>query len=186
MNYYTRLQENGYLRLTGRVPDDRISAALRIINLDLFRDGLSRREIIWWRDVANWFPHLRTHPDITKLTTYIPDNLRQGTACEPQILLGLPDEEEGEIHFHKDEPPPWANGRPYRTIVGVALTRQTKKNGGVIFQPFNTDEPFAAELLAGDIFVMHPDLEHAGGYNMSGDVRYVVYFRFLDDVEETE
>ncbi len=38
-------------------------------------------------------------------------------------------------------------------------------------------EPFSVPCRKGDVVVLHPDLVHEGGPNISSDIRYMVYFR---------
>ena len=77
------------------------------------------------------------------------------------------------------EEPDWAAGRRYVRIVGVALSDWTRENGGLIVKTEQGPEP--VELAAGDAVMMDPDLEHSGGVNRTGAIRYGVYFRFLED-----
>ena len=172
-------EESGYAILRKVIPKESIDAAVRLIYKDLFDLGISSREIVWWRDDACWFPHLRWHYEIHQLARYIPTEYRQGEACDPQILLAPPDEpKQYELTPHIDEPPKWAtNG--YESIVGIPLTPHNREQGGVQIWPFD-DEPFIPRLEPGDCIVLHSKLPHCGVPNLQGGVRMAVYFRFLE------
>jgi hypothetical protein len=176
-----RLERDGFETLRGVIPHYAIERALRCLHLDLLHRGLSASEIAAWHEAKCWFPHLRWHPEILGLLEHLRPGLRQGTPCEPQILLQLPDEADNwPLEPHVDEPPPWAHGRRYRTIVGVALTPNRRINGGLVVWPFRGGR-VPVVLAAGDVVLMDPALGHSGGLNREGGIRYVVYFRFLDD-----
>lgn len=178
----TRLARDGYLVLREVVPRDSIDDALRCVHLDVLHRGLAARQIAEWQESKCWFPHLRWDPAILQLLEHVPAELREGLPCEPQILLHLPDEaEEWPLVPHVDEPPPWADRRPYTSIVGVALSPGTETTGGLVVWPFDGSPPRPVDVGAGDVVVMHPQLEHSGTLNRSGEIRYVVYFRFVAD-----
>jgi ectoine hydroxylase-related dioxygenase (phytanoyl-CoA dioxygenase family) len=106
--------------------------------------------------------------------------LRDGWPCPPQILLGFPDVgDPQELVPHVDTLPEWAE-KPYAAISGVALSPSYPRNGGLAVWPFGSDEPFRPILDAGDVLVMHPQLPHASGFNATGDIRYAVYFRYVE------
>jgi len=162
------------------VPRGSVDTALRCLHLDLLRRGLPVERIAEWQDAKCWFPHLRWEPAIVQLLEHVPAELQQGLPCEPQILLHLPDEaEEWPLVPHVDDPPPWAEGRPYSSIVGVALSAGTERHGGLVVWPFDGSPPRPLDVAPGDVVVMHPRLEHSGTLNRSGEIRYVVYFRFV-------
>lgn len=155
-----------------------VDAALRTINLDLFTHGLGKREIEWWNGAPNWFPHLREHPTVLALRDAIPPEFR-GEPCEPQILLGFPEEAvpDSLIYPHVDKVPPWAEGREYASICQVPLTPADDLNGGVmIWEGERRTQP---RIYPGDVLVMRPDTPHSRGINRSGQIRYAIYFRFL-------
>lgn len=97
--------------------------------------------------------------------------------CEPQLLLRFPGDPPEVGPPHIDEEPPWANGRKYRCIVGVALSRSWLEDGALLVHTDTGVEP--VEMNTGDIVVMHPSTPHCGGPNVGCDVRYMVYFRLL-------
>jgi ectoine hydroxylase-related dioxygenase (phytanoyl-CoA dioxygenase family) len=163
------------------VPRECIDAALRLLHGDMLRRGIDEKEIGEWLWAMHWFPHLRFADEITALAEALPPRWREGTRCEPQILLQFPHvgDTEPDISFHLDQEPDWAQGRRYVRIVGVALSDWTSDNGGLIAQTERGIEP--VELAAGDAVMMTPDLLHSGGVNRTGAIRYGVYFRFLED-----
>jgi len=172
--------ERGYSVLRQAVPRPVVDAALRHIHLDVVERGLPADTLGSWLWSAHWFPHLRWDPPVVALAWHLPEELRDGEMCDPQILLQPPDNGESSVAPHVDEEPGWANGRRYRTIVGVALTPAHAENGGLRVWPFDGDEPEAVELDPGDVLVMHPRLPHSSGLNREGAIRYAVYFRFLE------
>jgi hypothetical protein len=176
-----RLDRDGYVVLRRVVPQDAVEKALRCLHLDILRRGLSAAEIAGYQEAKCWFPHLRWEEPILGLLEHVPPMLRHGTQCDPQILLHFPDEASSwPIEPHVDEPPPWADGRPYRTILGVALSHGYEANGGLIVWPLRGGGATAVELASGDVVAMHPNLGHTGGLNRDGAIRYTVYFRFLE------
>ena len=175
-----KLEQSGYAILRNVIPKDAIDAAVRLIHKDLFDLGISSREIVWWRENACWFPHLRWHNEVHGFIQHIPDEYAQGKFCEPQIQLAPPDEpKEYELEPHIDQPPEWADGRRYKAIVGIPLTPHNREQGGIQIWPFD-DEPFIPRLEPTDVLVMHPKLPHCGVPNLQGGVRMAVYFRFLE------
>jgi ectoine hydroxylase-related dioxygenase (phytanoyl-CoA dioxygenase family) len=83
-----------------------------------------------------------------------------------------------EVTFHVDQEPAWADGKRYRRIVGVPLSRWSRDNGGLLVKHGSQAEP--VELVPGDVVAMSPDLPHSGGINTTGTVRYGIYFRWLE------
>jgi hypothetical protein len=159
-------------------------AVLRMMMLDFVQHGISSRELQWWMQSACWFPHLRHDSRVLALRDALPEALRTGTPCEPQLLWSLPEEYDGELRPHVDEPPPWANGRRYLRIVGVALTSWRRENGSPhLFLPDGRRVVPALEV--GDVLVMKPDLPHTRGINRSAGIRAGVYFRFLEEERAT-
>lgn len=170
----------GYYIMPRAIPKRDIEAAVRIIHKDMFDLGISSREIVWWRDSANWFPHLRYAPEIQALDDSLPSWSRDGQPCEPQIQLAPPDNPfAGELTPHVDQPPPWAGGRRYWAINCVPLTVFSEEQGGIKIWPFAKAAPFIPELNPGDALIMHPDLPHSSVPNQTGGVRMAVYFRYL-------
>lgn len=169
----------GYEIRRGVVPSPLVDDALRALHLDLLRRGASVEEMSGWLWSAHWFPHLNYHPAIVALADALPADWRSGTRCDPQILLQFPHEGPvPEVTFHLDQEPAWANARRYRRIVGVALSRWHRDNGGLLIQTPGGAEP--VELDPGDAVAMAPDLPHSGGINTTGQIRYGAYFRWLD------
>ena len=167
------------------VPKDVVEGAMRHIHLDLVRRGLPAETLGSWLWSTHWFPHLRWDPPVVALAWHLPEAVRDGEMCDPQIILQPPDDDhEHPLEPHVDQEPEWANGRPYRTIVGVALTPAHAANGGLLVWPFGSDEPEPVELAPGDALVMHPRLPHSSGLNREGAIRYAVYFRFLEPRDE--
>lgn len=162
------------------VPDVVIDRALRVINLDIVKNGLTVADQTEYRNQTNWFPALRFKRDIVSLRAYIPTDLRMGVLCEPQILLQFPDADFGPVTPHVDQPPPWSRGREYRCIIGIALSKNSPDNGGVRFWLSDDEADVVSPVLnAGDIVAFHPNLLHSGGYNQTGQIRHMVYFRYL-------
>ena len=175
------LQTRGYALVTKVVPKEALEAALRHIHLDVVRRGLPAEILGSWLWSSNWFPHLRWDPPIVGLAWHLPEELREGELCDPQIVLQPPDEgDEHPLTPHVDEEPDWAAGRRYRSIVGIALTPSHVANGGLLVWPFDRDGAEPVELAPGDVVVMHPRLPHTSGLNREGSIRYAVYFRFLE------
>ena len=170
-----------YEVLRGVVPPEVVDRALRHIHLDLARRGLPPEWLAEWLWSAHWFPHLKWDEPITALVEYLPERLRTGELCDPQIVVQPPDDaEDVELEAHVDRTPDWANGRGYLRIVGVALTRNHAGNGGLVVWPREGAAPETPALEPGDVIVMDPDLPHTSGLNREGAMRYVAYFRFLE------
>ena len=181
------LATRGYALLRGVVPADAIDTALRHLHLDILRRGLAPETIGPWIWSAHWFPHLKWDPPIVALAEFLPQELRDGELCDPQILLQLPDDcEDQPLESHVDQEPEWAHGRRYRRIVGVALTAARASNGGLVVWPFDTGEEEALDLAPGDVVVLDPRLPHSSGLNREGAIRYAVYFRYLEPREQSE
>jgi hypothetical protein len=175
------LAKQGYVILRGLVPREAVERALRHLHLDVVRRGLSADDVSRWLWSAHWFPHLKWEAPVAGLVEYLPEGLRDGELCDPQIVVQPPDDcEDIELVSHVDAEPEWARGRPYRRIVGIALTRADAANGGLVVWPFDAHQPKPLELEPGDAVVMHPRLPHSSGLNREGAMRYAVYFRFLE------
>jgi hypothetical protein len=175
------LAKQGYLILRELVPSDAVERALRHIHLDVVRRGLPLDDVSGWLWSAHWFPHLKWDTPVAGLVEYLPGGLRDGELCDPQIVVQPPDDcADVELVSHVDAEPDWARGRPYRRIVGIALTRADAGNGGLVVWPFDGHPPTPLQLAPGDAVVMHPRLPHSSGLNREGAMRYAVYFRFLE------
>jgi hypothetical protein len=162
----------------GVVGARRVQDALRVLHIDLLERGAAASELSEWLWGTHWFPHLRERPEITALADDLPEAWREGTSCEPQILLQFPHVGPvPEITYHLDQEPHWAQGRRYLRIVGVPLSPWNGENGGLLVQ--TADGPAPVELEPGDAVMMTPDVPHSGGINGLGTIRYGVYFRWL-------
>jgi hypothetical protein len=149
------------------VPPEAVDSVLRHIHRDVATRGLPQEWLSEWLWTAHWFPHLRWDDEVLALLEHLAPELRDGELRE------------GELHAHVDQLPEWANGRPYRRILGVALTRNGPENGGLTVWPLDGRAPQQVALDPGDVLVMDPQLPHASGLNRTGSIRYCVYFRFL-------
>ncbi|HWG55884.1 MAG TPA: hypothetical protein VNT58_05105 [Gaiellaceae bacterium] len=177
-----RATGRSYEVLRGAVPQDAIEAALRHLHLDVVRNGLPPEWLAEWLWTAHWFPHLKWDAPIVSLLDHLPLRLRTGQLCDPQIVVQPPDEaEEVELVAHVDQEPEWANGRRYLRIVGVALTRNHARNGGLVVWPDGGSAAETPDLAPGDVVVMDPGLPHTSGLNREGAMRYIAYFRFLGE-----
>jgi hypothetical protein len=155
-----------------------IDDALRLLHLDLLERGASAEELGAWLWGTHWFPHLNHAPEIVALADALPADWQTGERCDPQILLQFPHSGPvPEITFHVDQEPAWAGDKRYRRIVGVPLSTWRRDNGGLLVKRGADVE--AVELDPGDAVAMTPDLEHSGGINRTGSLRYGVYFRWL-------
>jgi hypothetical protein len=175
--------EHGYQILEDIVPTNVTEDMRRLFLLEIVNWGLPKNQFDDWHNTKAWFPTLRDH--VEHLVDYVPSSMRDGTLCEPQILLHFPDENlDYELSPHRDQEPEWANDRKYSAIAGVALTDQTEFNGGLIAwgkgdKPCSRYNSTSLYLCEGDIIVFDPDLWHSGGLNATGDIRMMVYFRWL-------
>lgn len=162
------------------IPSDLIDAALRLLHLDLLERGASAETLGEWLWGTSWFPHLNYDPAVMALAESLPDDWRSGTIADPQILLQFPHSgPQPEITFHTDQEPPWAQGRRYVRIVGVPLSPWRLRNGGLLIEL--DDGTLPVEIDPGDAVMMAPDLPHSGGVNLTGSIRYGIYFRWLQD-----
>jgi ectoine hydroxylase-related dioxygenase (phytanoyl-CoA dioxygenase family) len=170
----------GYEVLRGVVPEAARDAVLRHIHRDVVSRGLPPERLNEWLWSTHWFPHLKWDPQVLALLQHVPEPLRDGELCDPQILLQMPDEgDEIELTSHVDRVPDWAGGRRYVRIVGVALTPCDRRTGGLVVWPLDGGACEPVDLEPGDVLVMDPRLPHSSGYNHTGGIRYCVYFRFL-------
>jgi hypothetical protein len=170
----------GFTVLPGLVPAEAIERTLRHLHLDLVRNGAPADRLAGWLWSAHWFPHLKWDDEVVGLLEHLPETLRSGELCDPQLLLQPPDDcEDVELTPHVDAEPEWASGRPYLRILGIALTPNRRSNGGLVVWPLDGADPVAVELDPGDVVVMDPTLPHTSGLNRDGAIRYAAYFRFL-------
>jgi hypothetical protein len=185
-----RLDRDGYVLLREAVPQARVDAALRRLNLAFRWDGLTPEQAEEWSN-GTFFPHLRWEPEIWGV---LPDaaaellGWQEGDDwAQPQLLMRFPDEDQPwSLEPHVDRLPEWAPGRRYRGIVGVALTPATARDGAPCVWPGShrglESAPVDIELRPGDALVMHPQLGHSGRLNLGPTIRTAVYFRLLTDV----
>lgn len=160
------------------VPADRIDEALRLLHTDLLEHGASTERLSEWLWGMHWFPHLRHHATIAALADALPADWQTGERADPQILLQFPHTgPEPEVTFHVDQEPDWAGDRRYLRIVGIPLTPWRADNGGLLVRVDGETVPVV--LDPGDAVMLAPDLEHSGGINRTGGIRYGVYFRWL-------
>lgn len=184
------LEAQGWTVLRGAVPPERVSAALRLLNLEVRRAGLSAEQIAEWQ-YGTFFPHLRWEPEVWGV---LPDPAAELLGWqpgddwgEPQILLRFPDEQQDwPLEPHVDALPPWAADKRYLGVVGVALTTAGADDGVAWVWPGSHrgaagggSGPVPVPLEAGDALVMHPALGHSGTLNLGHTVRTAIYFRLL-------
>jgi hypothetical protein len=170
----------GYEVLRGTVPQEAVERTLRHLHLDLVRNGAPAETLGRWLWSAHWFPHLKWDDEVVGLLEHVPEELRSGELCDPQLLLQPPDDcEDVQLSPHVDREPDWADGRCYVRILGVALTPNRRANGGLLVWPLDGGDPVPVELEPGDVVVMDPTLPHTSGLNREGAIRYAAYFRFL-------
>lgn len=185
-----RLDADGYVVLRQAVAPSAVESALRRLNREIRRAGLSAEEIAQCQ-LGTFFPHLRWEPEIWgALPPQAAELLgwEEGDDwAEPQLLLKFPDDEQPwPLEPHVDELPPWAEqARVYRGIVGVALTAAQAKDGAPVVWPGShrgaEGGRTPVELAPGDALVMHPLLGHSGSLNLGATIRSAIYFRLLTD-----
>jgi hypothetical protein len=182
------LDADGFVVLRHAVAPGAIAKALRMLNLAIRRHGLSAEEIAQCQ-AATFFPHLRWEPEVWGV---LPPGAGEALGfiegdewAEPQLLLRFPDEDQPwPLQPHVDESPPWAEGRRYKGIVGVALTAAGAEDGTAYVWVGShrggvATDPVPVPLAAGDALVMHPALEHCGSLNLGPNTRFAIYFRLL-------
>lgn len=185
------LEREGFVVLRRAVQPDAVARALRLLNLAIRRQGLTPEQIAAYQ-LATFFPHLRWEPEVWGALPPVAAELlgwQEGDEWgEPQLLLRFPDEEQPwPLEPHVDELPPWAAGRSYRGVVGVALTSAGPDDGTICVWPRShrpdagSDRPAMTPvaLEAGDAIVMHPLLGHTGTLNLGPTIRTAIYFRLL-------
>ncbi|MCA1710144.1 MAG: phytanoyl-CoA dioxygenase family protein [Actinobacteria bacterium] len=181
------LEADGYCVLPGAVDAGAVDVVVRRLNMAIRHHGLSTDEIYEWQ-MTGFFPHLRWEPEVWGvLPPAAPELLgwQDGDQWgDPQLLLRFPDErQEWTFEPHVDQLPPWASGRSYRGIVGVALTTAGADDGVACVWPrSHVGEPgemTPVPLQAGDALVMHPELGHTGTLNLGSTVRMAIYFRLI-------
>jgi ectoine hydroxylase-related dioxygenase (phytanoyl-CoA dioxygenase family) len=176
----------GFVVRRAAVPLELTDAVARRLNREISQRGLTTDEIASGAR-GTFFPHLRWEPEVLAIQHSLAE-LVSATETEqwadPQLLLRFPDDTvHGQPWAHLDEPPPWADGRTYRIIAGVALNRSSSVDGCLAVWPRShlteRSEPCLVELQAGDVVLLHPMLWHAPTLNVGSWIRYAVYFRLL-------
>jgi hypothetical protein len=178
--------QHGYVVLPRCIGDELRRRALRRLNLEILRCGLTSEQIWEWKHGTFW-PTLRSEPEILALRTPLAaavEPLPDERWGEAQLLLRFPDEaDDWPLSPHVDELPQWATGVEYRAIFGVALTRSRSEDGCLAVWPGShrgiTGDPVLVEMDAGDVVVMHPALQHCSTLHRGGEIRYAVYLRLL-------
>lgn len=181
-------EADGYAVLHQAVEPAAVDAALRMLHLAIRRWGLTAEQVAQWQP-ATFFPHLRWEPEVWGVLPPAAAEVlgwEEGDEwAEPQLLMRLPDEDDGSpLTPHVDHEPPWADGRHYKGIVGVALTKAGPRDGTPYVWPGShrgerRGEPVPVPLAAGDAIVMHPALQHSGSLNLGPTIRSAIYFRLL-------
>lgn len=177
---------DGYVVLREAVPDDLLEAALRRLNLEILRCGITAQEIDEWKHATFW-PSIRGDDEFLALREALAVIIepREGEQWgDAQLLLRFPDEApEWPLTPHVDDLPTWADGLRYEAIFGVSLTRASAADGCLaVWRGSHRGEPAEPELVEldrGDVVVMHPALQHSSTLNRGGSIRYAVYYRLL-------
>lgn len=176
----------GYVVLRGLVGHDLVDAALRRLNLEILRCGLSAEQIEQWKHETFW-PTLRWEDEVVALRRAVEAVVPAGPGevwGETQLLLRFPDEAtHWPLRPHVDALPAWAGDRTYEVVVGVALTRAHAVDGCLTVwggsHRGEEGERHRVELDPGDVVVLHPRVGHSSTLNTGGSIRYAVYFRLL-------
>jgi hypothetical protein len=148
--------------LSERVPSHAVKKARDFVSI------LPQEELEW--------PSHRLAFQIMQLLAYLPATI--GILCEPQIVRQPGGGTDPVfLDFHRDQEPPWANGRKYHVIYGVALTNQYYANGGVAFDHAGRLE--IPNLGPGSVYAFGREELHSPGVNQTNEARMAIYFRFL-------
>ena len=183
---YPSVARVGYQVHRQLVPHQLTTAAVRLLNLEIARRGLTA-EAIAEGVRGTFFPHLRWDEEVLAIQHELEDVVNRTGAeqwADPQLLLRFPDERtDWPTWPHIDEPPPSADGRNYRVIAGVALSPSRLDDGCLRVWPNShiagPTREAPVELDPGDVVLMHPDLWHASTVNRGAWIRYAAYFRLL-------
>ncbi len=184
------LRRDGFVVLPAAMPDDLVEQALRRLNLEILRCGISAEQIEEWKFATFW-PSIRWEPEFLALLEPLEALIEPGADevwGEAQLLLRFPDEApDWPLSPHVDTLPDWADGRGYEAIFGIALSSSRQRDGCLAIWRGShvgevTGEPAMVELDRGDVVVMHPRLRHSSTLNRGGSIRYAVYFRLLGPV----
>lgn len=159
------------------IPQRFVENALRTINMRLYEQGMRREQARVWAERSCWFPDLCSpeHPALTELWIRATQALRppEHQGHWTQIILQFPVVDPPPVEWHVDNPP--SDGRRFIYGIGVPLTQASPWNGGLQFPRHES-----IYMYPGDVIGFDPNAEHTGGWNQSGALRYVVYFRLLD------
>lgn len=165
------------------IPRYAIDRALRALHQDILTNGVTANQVKAWRDDHHWFPHLGNHPAVTALTDHLPPEWQEGTPAEgAQIVLQFPSDEDPdqarafEQAFHVDTLPHWPAGKTWHRIVAIPLTRWRHENGAVRFKI--GDRTLTPGLNPGDALAFPGHQPHGPGPNLTGEIRYGLYFRW--------
>jgi hypothetical protein len=160
------------------VPEFMVTAALRLIHLDVKYHGVKSEDLYVWGQHP--FPHLRERPEIMAIAGLVTARLQsEGLLCTPQIVWHLPDEapEDLALEPHTDVPP---EGRVFALIAGVALSEWTQTDGALWWwDPL----PQSVTLQPGDVLTITPDTRHSPGINRGGRIRCGVYLRWTIEAD---
>lgn len=176
----------GYVVLRELVDAGLVEAALRRLNLEILRCGLSAEQIEQWKHSTFW-PSLRWDDEIVALRGPVEAVVPAGPGelwGDPQLLLRFPDEaREWPLRPHIDDLPDWAGTRSYEMIFGVALSRAHAADGCLTVWSGSHGGGEGArhlvELDPGDVVILHPHVGHSSTLNTGGNIRYAAYFRLL-------
>lgn len=162
--------------MRGAVALDVVDEALRAVNTHMRLAGVTGRQARDWVESACWFPDLCSseHPWYDALQALRAPFAFLGEVWT-QLLLQFPHPPGvpvPELVYHVDEQ---REGAEFYRVAGVALTPSDGFRGGIRFP----GEP-ALTLRPGDAVVFDAAEPHSGGVNLSGAVRYAVYFRWLN------
>src|SRR4051812_12331702 len=84
------LPVRGFVVLRNRVPRDAAEAALRHIILDLVGGGVDAESLGKWLCYSHCSLLLRGDEPIASLAAFLPDEVRDGEQCDPQIVVQPP------------------------------------------------------------------------------------------------
>jgi hypothetical protein len=168
------------------VDDDLTERAVRRLNLEILRCGITAEQIEEWKYGTFW-PSLRAEPEFLAVRDALEQVLRPVADeqwAPPQLLLRFPDEaDEWPLTPHVDEVPDSARPLEYGAVAGIALSRSAATDGCLAVWPGSHrgegSDPELVELERGDVVVMHPRLGHSSTLNRGGTIRYAIYFRLL-------
>lgn len=158
----------------GIIREDTVRRALRHLHWEVRAGWLSADNIKAWEDDHHWFPHAGLDVELTCVADELPPEWQTGER-EPgvQIILQLPTvgERAFEAGFHADDD----DGAHWERIVGVPLSTWSYENGGVRFPD---PDGYCPTLQPGDAIMLSGDQQHGPGPNVTGHIRWGLYFRW--------